>query len=150
MADPVTALVVVGTVAAVGEIGKASMQMQAADEKEKALDRQAQENIVSYQQKTLSNLDVTQKILDRQVAQSTVRGVNASQSPSFNAIQRNTLNVSAKEGRNLDLEKTLMDENVDIEKQNVKNTLYAQLFGDVTDTAMSFASLSGKVPRAAA
>jgi len=140
MADPVTALVVV---AAGATVGKAVMQYESAQDKERALDLQSQENMLSYQEKSLSNLDATQKILDRQIAQSTVRGIAADKSPSFNAIQRETLNISAKTGKNLELGKTLSDENIDIEKSNVKNTLYAQLFGDVGDAAMSFAKLQG-------
>lgn len=143
MADPVTAL----TVVAVGAtVGKGVMQYEAAQEKEKALDLQAKENVFQYQQKQLANLDMVKHVLARQQAQATVRGIDVSQSPSFNAVQRNTLNVAGKEGRNLDLEQTLMDENIDIEKQNVKNTLYAQLFGDAADLGTSFAQLQGKMP----
>lgn len=146
MADPVTALVVVATVATVG---KGVMEYEGAQSKEQALDLQAKQNILTYQQKQLSNLDSISKVLDRQVAQSTVRGIDAGASPSFNAIQRNTLNIGAKEGRNLDTESTLMQENVDIEKQNVKNTLYGQLFGDAANLAGSFAGLAGKMPSSA-
>lgn len=149
MADPVSALAVTAVVAGGAELGKAYFQNEAAKDKERALDLQAQENILTYQQKQLSNLDAVSKVLDRQVAQSTVRGIDASMSPSFNAVQRATLNVGAKEGRNLDTENTLAQENIDIEKTNVKNTLYGQLFGDVAETAMSFASLAGKMPATA-
>lgn len=143
MADPVTAL----TVVALGStVAKGFEQDQAANEKDAALDLQAKENILSYQQKSLSNLDVTKQILDKQTAESTVRGINASMSPSFNAIQRNTVNIGAKEGRNLDTEQSIMEQNTDIEKQNVKDTLYAQLFGDVSDVGLSFAKLKGSAP----
>lgn len=146
MADPVTALVVV---AAGATVGKAAMQYEGAESKEEALDLQARQNILTYQQKQLSTLDSVSKVLDRQEAQATVRGINTGMSPSFNAIERDTLNIGAKEGRNLNTESTLMERNVDIEKQNVKNTLYGQLFGDVASAATSFASLEGKMPSTA-
>ena len=146
MADPVTALVVVASVATIGE---GVMQYKGAESKEAGLDLQAKQNILTCQQKQLSNLDSISKVLDRQEAQSTVRGIDASMSPSFNAIERNTLNIGAKEGTNLNTESTLMERNVDIEKQNVKNTLYGQLFGDAAQLGMSFAGLQGKVPTTA-
>ncbi len=120
MSDPVTALAIVGFG---GPIGKGAMQYKAAQEKEKALD--------------FNNDGINETFNGK--------GINISKSPSFNAIQRETLNTSAKVGKNTDLEKTLMHENIDIEKQNVKNTLYAQLFGDASDAAISFAALQGKM-----
>jgi hypothetical protein len=146
MADPVTALAVV---AAGATVAKGVTQYQAAESKEAGLDLQAKQNILQFQQKQLSNLDSISKVLDRQEAQSTVRGIDASMSPSFNAIERDTLNIGAKEGRNLNTESTLMERNVDIEKENVKNTLYGQLFGDAASFATSFAGLQGKVPTSA-
>jgi hypothetical protein len=146
MADPVTALTVV---AAGATIGKGVMQYEEAESKETALDLQAKQNILTFQQKQLSTLDSVSKVLDRQEAQATVRGIDTSMSPSFNAIERETLNVGAKEGRNLNTESSLMERNVDIEKQNVKNTLYGQLFGDVAGAATSFASLQSKIPTTA-
>lgn len=146
MADPVTALAVV---AAGATVAKGITQYQGAESKEAALDLQAKQNILTFQQKQLSTLDSVSKVLDRQEAQATVRGIDTSMSPSFNAIQRETLNVGAKEEQNINTESSLMERNVDIEKQNVKNTLYGQLFGDVASTATSFASLQGKMPSTA-
>jgi hypothetical protein len=143
MADPITAIAII---AGAAEGGKALMQSRAADAAEAALELKAKENQVQYQQKTLSNLDMLDKITAQQIAQATVRGFSLD-SPSFNAIQRNTFNVSSREQKNLEAEKSILDANNEIEKANVKRTLYAQLFGDVTEMASMGASIYGKMPK---
>jgi hypothetical protein len=146
MADPVTALYIIGAVSAGSAVVKSQQQSVAAKEQIRALDLQAKQNTLAYQQKSVSNLDVTKRVLDRQIAQSTVRGIKPSLSPSFNALQRDTLNTAAKTERNSELEQNLMQQNIDIEKRNVKNTLYAQLFGNAADVGLSFARLQNKMP----
>lgn len=141
-----TAAIVMAAVAGGAAIGKAGFQMKAADEQSAALDLQAKEQKLQYQQKTLSNLDVMEKVLDAQTAAMTTRGV-AFSSPSFNAIQRATLNIGAKKQQNLDTEQSLGEANIEAEKANVKNTLFAQLFGDVSDVAMAGASIYAKAPK---
>ena len=138
---PQASLLILATAAAM-EVGKGVMEVQAAKAQENALDLQAKQNELQYQQKTLSNLDSLDKVIQHQTAQMTTRGV-AFSSPSFNAIQRNTENIAARQQKNLDIQKTFLDANVDIEKRNVKNTLYGQLFGDAANTLMSFAQLNG-------
>jgi hypothetical protein len=138
---PQASLLILATAAAM-EVGKGVMEVQAAKAQENALDLQAKQNELQYQQKTLSNLDSLDKVIQHQTAQMTTRGV-AFSSPSFNAIQRNTENISARQQKNLDIQKSFLDANVDIEKRNVRNTLYGQLFGDAANTLMSFAQLNG-------
>jgi hypothetical protein len=70
------------------------------------------------------------------------RGV-AFSSPSFNAVQRDTENIAATEKKNLDLSKSMLDRHIAVEKRNVRNTLYAHLFGDVAKLGLSFAQLGG-------
>ena len=142
---PQAGLVILATAAAM-EVGKGVMEVQAAKAQESALDLQAKQNEVQYQQKTLSNLDSLDKVIQHQTAQMTTRGV-AFSSPSFNAIQRNTENVAAREQRNLNTQKSILDANIDIEKRNVKNSLYGQLFGDAASFGLSFAQLNSLGPR---
>lgn len=128
-------------------IGQAEMQSDAADSKQSALDLESKQQTLAYQQKTLSNYDVMDKTLKAQVAVTTVRGVSLS-SPSFNAIQRDTVNSGAKIQRNLDIEDDISQQNFATEKENVRNTLFAQLFGDVADVSMNAASFTNAAPKA--
>lgn len=132
--------------AATMEVGKGVLEVQAARAQENALDLQAKQNELQYQQQTLSNLDSLDKVIQKQTAQMTTRGV-AFSSPSFNATQRNTENIAARQQKNLDIQKSLLDENVAIEKRNVKNSLFGQMFSDTANTLLSFAQLNGMRPR---
>ncbi len=133
-----TAAIVMATVAVGAEVGKMGFEGAAANEKEKALDLQAKEMALQTQQKTLANYDVMEKVLDAQIAHMTTTGT-AFSSPSFNAIQRATLNI----GHFYD---KATGERIEIEKRNVRNTLFAQLFGDTANIAMSAASVAAKMP----
>lgn len=143
MAEPITAIAAVATAA---EAGKAYFQGKAADASEDALELQSKQQQLQYQQKTISNLDMLDNITQQQIAQATVRGYTLD-SPSFNAIQRESFNIASRTQKNLDIEESLLDRNVAIEKANVKRTLYAQLFGDVVDTAKTSAAIYGKMPQ---
>ncbi|WP_010597617.1 hypothetical protein [Rickettsiella massiliensis] len=88
---PQASLLILATAAAM-EVGKGVMEVQAAKAQENQLDLQAKQNELQYQQSTLSNLDSLDKVIQRQAAQMTTRGV-AFSSPSFNATQRNTENI---------------------------------------------------------
>lgn len=138
---PIFAIYLLATAAAM-QVGKGFMEIQAAKAQENALDLQAKQNELQYQQKTLANLDSLDKVIQHQTAQMTTRGV-AFSSPSFNAIQRNTENIAARQQKNLDMQKSILDENVDIEKRNVRNTLFGQLFSDAGNTLLSFGQLQG-------
>lgn len=140
--DPVTAMLVVGGVAeGVGAIESTS----GAELEEQELGIKQQQQTIQYQQKSLQNYDTLEKVTDAQLAQATVKGVSLN-SPSFNAIQRDTFNTFSKEQKNLDLEKSFGDESIKIEKANVKDTLFASLFGGASRTALSFATLMNKKP----
>ena len=140
-----TVMIVMAAVSAGATVGKMGMEYEAAQEREKALDLQAKESELQYQQKTLSNLDTMEKVLGEQVAAMTTRGV-AFSSPSFNAIQRGTFNIGAKRQKNIEIERSLTEANIDVERENVTNTLYAQLFGDTAQLAMNVASVAAKMP----
>jgi hypothetical protein len=131
--------------AAAAELGKASMQVKAANARESQLEMQAQQLRLQHQQKTLANYDAMQKVLAAQEAAMTTRGV-AFSSPSFNAIQRNVLNVGSKNQKNIDIENDLADYGIEIEKQNVKRTLFAQLFGDVEESVMGGLGIANNMP----
>ncbi len=140
-----TAVIVMAAVSAGATVGKGVMEYKAEQANLKALDLQAKETQVQYQQKNLSNLDTMEKVLDAQAAALTTRGVSFS-SPSFNAIERATLNIGAKEKKNLEIEESLYDENIRIEKTNARNSLYASLFGDAAQLTSNLASIGSKVP----
>lgn len=140
-----TAAIVVSAVALGAEVGKAGFQISAEQQKEDALDLQAKEMALQSQQKTLQNYEVMEKVLDAQAAHMTTTGA-AFSSPSYNAIQRNTLNIGSRKQANIDIESDLEQANIDIEKKNVRNSLYAQLFGDTAEVAQSAASIYSKMP----
>lgn len=142
MADPVTALMVISAGATVA---KAATQIGASDEKLKSLDLVKEQGVLAHQQKTLANFDTMQKVLNSQIAQATTRGVGLGSS-SLEAIQRNTLNIGAKRQGNLDIEESIFENNITAEKSNVKNTLFAELFGDAAGAASDFATASAKLP----
>ena len=142
MADPVSGLIVVSLVA---RGAQAISQSAAAEEKLASLDLMHEENVLRHQQKTLSNFDTTQKVLDAQIAQATVRGVGLGSS-SLEAIQRNTFNISSRRQSNLDIEESILDKNLLAEKENVKNTLFAELFGDVASGAADFFKAGNSMP----
>jgi hypothetical protein len=127
------------------EVGKSDAEIKSAHAQEQALDLQAKQTALQTQQKTLSNYDVLQKVLDAQIAHQTVTGT-AFSSPSFNAIQRNAVNIGSKKQRNTDIEGDLEQANIEIEKKNVRSKLYAELFGNVADTANTAFSVASKMP----
>jgi translation elongation factor P/translation initiation factor 5A len=133
-------------VLAVGaKTGESYEESQAASEKSRALDIQGKEIRLSTEQKTLANYDAMEKVLQAQIAHMTTTGL-AFSSPSFNAIQRATYNTAAKSAKNIELMGDIQEENTRIEKENVENTLYAQLFGNVASTAVAGTSLYTKMP----
>lgn len=136
------ALAAVGVVA---EGFQAKQQAKGADEEEEAVNLQGKEKTIEMQQKQLSNYDVMEKTLDTQTAQAAARGFTLS-SPSFNAIQRNTMNVAAKEAKNIDLEQDLNSANTDIEQQNIRDTLHAQFFSDISQAALMGSNVASKFP----
>lgn len=140
-----TAMIVMAAVSAGASVAKIGFDVKAAESAENALNLQAKQATIQYQQKTLSNLDTMEKVLDAQAAALTTRGV-AFSSPSFNAIQRATLNIGAKKGQNIATEESLAQENIRIEKENVRSHLWASIFGDVSQAAMSAASIAAKMP----
>src|SRR5580658_8735300 len=97
------AALVMGGIFVASEVGKSAEEVKAANAEENALDLQAKQTALQTQQKTLSNYDVLQKVLDAQIAHETVTGT-AFSSPSFNAIQRATLNIGSKKERNNEIE----------------------------------------------
>lgn len=106
---------------------------------------QSKEQQLEYQEKALNNLDAVQNMLDAQVAWQSVSGA-AMSSPTFNAIQRNTVNMGARRQRNLALEEDIVQANIRNEKKNVKDTLFSQLFGDTLSLASAGANIASKMP----
>lgn len=141
MPFPIIALVALAGL----EAGKAIMQSSAAHSKQEQINLQMQENHLQYQQKTLQNYDLLQKVLASQTAAATVRGV-ALNSPSLAAIAQNNYNIGMRSAKNLELEEGLLEENAKIEKGNVRKSLYAQLFGDAAEVASAYISYGANAP----
>lgn len=139
------AAAVMAGVSVASELGKAVAQKNAADSKTAALDLQGKELMLQTEQKSLSNYDVMEKVLDAQIAHQTTTGTTLG-SPSFNAIQRETFNIGGRRQSNIDIEGDIAQENIKLEKDNVRNTLFAQLFGDVSETAVNAFNAYSKIP----
>lgn len=137
--------VALAAIAAGATIGKMSAEKEAEQANLSAINQQSKLSALQYQQKTMQNLDLTDKMLSRQAAQLSARGV-AFDSPSFNAIQRETLNVGGKKASNLETEQSISQQAFELEKHNVKTTLHAQLFGDAANFAFNAISLADKFP----
>lgn len=115
-------------------------KIDAADSRLKALDLQSKASTIRHNQEVLSNYDILERTLSTQLAEASAKGVGLG-SLSFEAIERDTFNKISKEEKNLNLEESLFQRGINIEKSNVKKTLYASLFGDAANTgfnALSF------------
>lgn len=131
MGAELVTLSVIGAMSA----GEAMSDVSAAKSQKKALDQEAQQAHLQYLQRSASNMDTAQRLLDTQVAQASVRGVGVD-SPSFSAIQTDTFNTFAKQQQNMDAEFDIFNQNISTQKKNVNNTLYSKLFGDAAQAAM--------------
>lgn len=140
-----TAGLILAGISVAGEVGKAYSQVEAANQRENAIDLMEKQSTLSYQQQKLEAYSNLEKLLDTQVAMASVRGFSFD-SPSFNAIQRATANVGAQELSNLVIQEDITKRNIEMERSKVKNTLFAQLFGDVTETAFNVAGIYTKMP----
>jgi hypothetical protein len=130
-------------VAAVATVGKSAFEIKAANQRESAIDLQKKELELQTQQKTLQNYDLMEKVIDSQIAHQTTTGF-AFSSPSFNAIERETLNIGARRQKNINIEDEIAKENLEIEKKNVQDSLYSQLFGNAVSAATSVAGVYAK------
>jgi transcriptional regulator with PAS, ATPase and Fis domain len=137
-----TFAMVAGAISATSSVLKMSAQMQAAEQQQNALEMQQKQRDLRYSQERLNVYDQVGKTLKHQTAQATVKGLAAS-SPSFNAIQRQTMNIGSTKFQNLETEKEMSEYNTKMEQENVKNTLWAQMFGDVGGMVSSFSQLKG-------
>lgn len=142
-----TALMAIG--AGGGLVGstyaQAGFQQEAANSQLSALTTESKESTLNTQQKTLANYDALQKLTAAQEAQGTVRGFTLG-SPSFNAIQRQSVNISAKAQKNINIEGDITQENIAREKQNVKDTLNAQFLGDIVGAEKNGAMMANGIP----
>jgi hypothetical protein len=140
-----TAGIALAAISAGASIGKMSAEKEAEEANLSAINKQSKLVALQYQQKNMQNLELTDKMISRQAAQLSTRGV-AFNSPSFNAIQRETINIGAKKAANLEAEESLTQQALNIERKNVKNTLHAQLFGDTAGIALNALDITEKWP----
>ena len=133
------AIEVGATVAAAGE------QAEATSRQEKALDEQSKNTQLQYLQKSNSRLSQLTTILGQQEAIETTKGVSLG-SASFNAIQRQTFNISQKRQTNLNLEEKANQAAIASKKQNLESSLFASLFGDVAGAASAGSAIKSNTP----
>ena len=131
--------VAAAAVGAVSGVASAFGAVAAEEQTEQAITLQAKQKQLQLTQQKLTAYDQIQKTLNRQTAQATVRGVSMD-SPSFNAIQRATYNLGSEELTNINTEMDFVKYNEKASKENAKNQMYAQIFGGLGQTAMSFAA----------
>ena len=136
---------ILSAIAAGATLAKASAEKSAEQANLSAINEQAKLLSLQYQEKNIQNLENTEKILQRQAVQLSTRGVSFS-SPSFNAIQRETINIGARKESNLKAEEALGEEVFEIERRNVKTSLHAQLFGDAANFAFNAVNVAEKFP----
>jgi len=141
MADPTTALMVMAGGAKIAQVG---LEARASNANIAAIDMQREQKQIEFQQKTLANFELTNKILDTQLSEASTRGITLN-SPSFIATETNTLNTSGKAQKNLEIEHNIFERNAKIEKRNVRDALFSQIFGDVTKAATSIAGAKAKM-----
>lgn len=142
-AETATALLVMGIAA---EGVKAFGQTKVASSQRKAIDLQSKQSQLKYNQEQINNLDILEKTYQAQEAEATTRGVSLA-SQSFAAIQADTLAKGGKQAQNLEMEESLYQRGLGIEKKNIKKTLFANLFGDVAAVGFDFARYASSVPK---
>lgn len=126
--------IALGVVALGADLAGMYENYQAEESKQKQIDEQQKLTRLEYVQRTLNNYDTMEKLLDSQTAAASARGV-AMTSPSLNAIQRNTYNVGARANENLKIEESISEQNARVEKENVRNAFYGNVFTGVADAA---------------
>jgi len=139
--------IALAAISAGATVAKMSAEKEAAQADLSAINQQSRLQSIQYQQKQLQNLDLTEKMISKQTAQMTTRGV-AFDSPSFNAVQRDTINTGSKQARNDKLTDSIAQDALNDERRNVKRTLHAKLFGEVAEFSFNAANLVSKLPKA--
>lgn len=124
----------------VGTAKKMTAEQSAAQARLNTLELQSKQSTIKHQQEVLSNYDILEKTISTQVAQASSKGVGLG-SLSFEALERDTMNKAAQEENNLDIEESLFQQGINIEKNNVKKTLNATLFGDIASSTFDFAKM---------
>jgi len=127
--------------AMIASLAKGIMQIGSAGAQEGALREQSRNDELQYLQQSNSRLFQLQSLLSTQTATESARGVGLG-SPSFEAIQSQSVRISGKQQRNLDTEEAARQHILQTQRSNVKSTLFAQLFGDVGTTAIQTALLT--------
>jgi len=127
-------------ISAISTGAKMVSQMSAAEAQQNAIEMKQKQDRLIYTQKRLSLGHAVEKTLQHQQAQASVKGLDMS-SPSINAMQRQTFNIGSEGFQNLKTEEEMGIYNANVEKKNVQDTMWGQLFGDIGQGASSFAQL---------
>ena len=137
-----TFAIAAAAISATSTVLKMESQFAAAESQQKAIEMQQKQRELQLSQERLNVYSAVGKTISHQEAQASVKGV-AMSSPSLNAIQRQTMNIGSEKFQNIETEKEMSEYNAKTEQENEQNTLWAQMFGNVGGSAMSFAQLKG-------
>lgn len=121
-------------------------QAQGAAMAQQSLNLQAKQNELAYAQKSLDTVTQLNNYLDVATAQSTTRGVGLG-SASLGSGLLSGHNRAASEQKNLDVEKSIFETNIETERRNIRNRLAGSLLGSVGKIAGSGFSLAYAWPR---
>jgi hypothetical protein len=134
-------------IAVVGAVAKGAAQISSANLRRQALELESGQKKIEYQQKTLKNYDQVKKVVDAQTANAAALGYSGA-SLSLNALQRDVFQTGAETQQNFNIEQNIAQRSIDLEKQSVQTTLYAQLFGDAFGAAGDIVGLNAKASSA--
>lgn len=130
---------------ALGTAGQLFEQDNAAKMQEGELQNYGMQQQLSYDQQQTAAYKQMQTNISSSMAHASTTGLLAN-SPSFNAIARNQYNIGAQTAGNLQAEASIAQQNIGYEEQNVQNSLYGNIFGDLGQFAQSAAFASRMMP----
>ncbi len=131
MADPITIILVASAVAsAAGIAGSVVAEQNSAKAAEGALDVQAKQMDVQFEQKKAAEYQKLNANLDRQQAVAAASGTSM-RSPSLAAIKLGTAKAGAQTQKNLDTEQSIARANIEAERAAIKAKLAGGLFGAI-------------------
>jgi len=133
------ALIGLGVMSGFGAYEKSQQEKAAAQAREQAITLRMQQEQIAANQRTTNEMDQVNRLMARQDAVGAATG--AFGSPSFEAIQTDTLNEFAKDENANNLNLTFQKEAGEQDIQNVKQAEKAQQWGNLIDFGSQVANL---------
>ena len=145
-----TAALVMAGVAVASEAGKLICDGNRRQHKtnSKRWNCRSKELQLQTQEKTLSNYDVMEKVIQAQEAHMTTTGLAFSSPRDFNAIQRETLNINARKQKNIDIEGELAQGKILIPRKRMCATRSMRSYlVMLLETAFAIGNVYSKAPK---